>query len=111
MVASCVPKTAFWKAFEELNVNQVLLRRVLVMVSLIISYLMHEGGANNCRDCVIMHEPKASALWPRSRPLLALPECVKPRNSRSSFPSNVWSYCFSAKCALRNLEHGKAGKD
>ena len=25
-------------------------------------YLMHEGGANNGRDCVIMHEPKASAL-------------------------------------------------
>ena len=24
--------------------------------------LMHEGGANKGRDCVIMHEPKASAL-------------------------------------------------
>ena len=23
---------------------------------------MHEGGANNGRDCVIMHEPKASVL-------------------------------------------------
>ena len=23
---------------------------------------MHEGGANNGRDCVIMYEPKASVL-------------------------------------------------
>ena len=43
--------------------------------------LMHEGGANNGWDRVIMHEPKASALS-AIKTIIGLPECVKPCNSQ-----------------------------
>ena len=38
---------------------------------------MHEGGANNGCDCVIMHEPKVSVLSVIETVIMALPECVK----------------------------------
>ena len=83
--------------------------------------LMHEGGANNSRDCT----SRRRVRYPWSRPLLALPECVKPRNSQVTCDLTVLvlscvTFTFlcptvatvllpirTAKCALRNLEHSK----
>ena len=42
---------------------------------------MHEGGANNGRDCVIMHKPKMSALSV-IKTVIGLAKCVKPHNSQ-----------------------------